>query len=83
MSIDYITREEWDRYKTFHAEQFKSIGEQIVILKEYIKQIQPAQPLAPAARDTISKILDKLSKDVMYLQQQVQRMQTASQEAPL
>ena len=76
MSSDYINREEFERYQRFHQEQFNTVGVQIVELRGKLESVQPNTPVAPGTKDLLLKQVDKMFKDLQFLQFEVMRLKS-------
>lgn len=75
-----VTREEFNRYKRFHAEQYQELGSKVVALEAMIKNIAPGPQLAPKAKDFLGKQVEMMFKKIQFLESEVRRLMTKAGE---
>ena len=71
MNEELITKEEFDRFKRFLAEQYKEYGVQLILLRDAVKNMNPSAGLAPQVKDLLARQVDKMSATIRYLESQV------------
>ena len=77
---DYLSKEEFDRFKRFHKEQFESVGVQLVDMKNKLESLSPSNPIAPQTRDLLARQVDKMFKEIQFLQNKVTQLEKESKE---
>lgn len=75
MSEEYVSEEEFQRERRFHAEQFKEVGLQLIELRKKMQDLSPATPMAPVTRDLLSRQVEKMFKDIEFLKKEILRLQ--------
>jgi len=68
---EFITREEWDRYKRFRTEQAKTLLLQLEDIKRRIDALSPKQQLAPQTRDLLDKQVEKAFQKLAFIEHEI------------
>lgn len=66
-----VTTEEMERFKRFHAEQFKAVGVQLIEIKKKVDILSPANAIAPQTKDLLARQVEKMFKDIRFLNQRI------------
>jgi len=68
---EFVTREEWERYKRFRSEQVKTLLLQLEDIKRRIDVLSPKQQLAPPVRDLLDKQVEKAFQKLAFVEREI------------
>ena len=71
---DFISRQEFERYKRFITMQYQSIFLLLEDLKDKVRQIQPMKPIPRGRQEVLDKQIDNIFKKINFLEVNFNKM---------
>lgn len=74
MSNEYLTTEEFLRFKRFHYEQQKKMAIEVARILKSLKEVGALKPLGEPVKELLTKQVERMSKRIKFLETEVLRL---------